>query len=121
MKKIENYIITWFYAENKDDESYYPSVGKNTSSFEFQKVYWRCVYDFYASAILTQKHPVKYLFFTNLSKLPANVDGVDMGDFFRKNKIEVVRRKLTYTTPADWFFQFRNQFYVYDIIDYLKN
>lgn len=37
---MDNYLITWFYAENKDDESFYPSVGENTSSPEYQKVYW---------------------------------------------------------------------------------
>lgn len=118
---MDNYIITWFYAENKDDESYYPSVGKKTSSFEFQKVYWRCVYDFYASAFLTQDKKVKYLFFTNLHKLPPDVDGVDMGAFFKENNVEVIRTELTGKTPADWFFQFRNQFYVYDIIEKLKD
>lgn len=48
---MDNYLITWFYAEKKDDESFYPSVGGNTSSPEYQKVYWRCVYDFYRKAI----------------------------------------------------------------------
>ena len=118
---MDNYIITWFYAENKEDESYYPSVGKKTSSFEFQKVYWRCVYDFYVSAFLTQDKNVKYLFFTNLHKLPPDVDGVDMGAFFKENNVDVIRTELTGKTPADWFFQFRNQFYVYDIIEKLKS
>ncbi len=118
---MDNYIITWFYAENKDDESFYPSVGKNTSDFEFQKVYWRCVYDFYASAFLTQREKVNYLFFTNLAEIPKEVDGVDVRAFFKENAIDIVQRELTSKTPADWFFQFRNQFYVYDIIDCLKN
>ena len=118
---MNNYIISWFYAENKEDESYYPSVGKNTSSFEFQKVYWRCIYDFYRSAVITQQKEVKYLFFTNLEKLPKDVDGVDMEEFFLRYHIEIVRKELSCKTPSNWFFQFRNQFYVYDIIDHLKD
>ncbi len=73
---MADYIITWLYAESPDDESYYPSVGGNTSSAGFQEVYWRCVYVFYKSALLTQKNQsVQYMFFTNVFDIPTDVGG----------------------------------------------
>ena len=36
----KDYLITWFYAEQSDNEGFYPSVGGNTSSPKFQEVYW---------------------------------------------------------------------------------
>lgn len=114
---MENYLITWFYAEDKDDESYYPSVGGHTSTPEFQKVYWKCVFDFYRSAQLTQNpDSVRYLFFTNVPNIPTDVDGIPLADFFRETKIEVRRLDLTYRTPKDWYGSWRNQFYLFDIL-----
>lgn len=115
-----NTIITWFYAEHKGDESFYPSVGGNTSSPEFQKVYWRCVYAFYQSALLTQPKETKYMFFTNVPNLPTELDGVNISDFMEKNKIEVCRRELSNRTPKDWHNEWRNQFYVFDVLEALQ-
>ncbi|MBO6148398.1 MAG: hypothetical protein J6O55_03575, partial [Lachnospiraceae bacterium] len=118
---MDNYLITWFYAEHKEDESFYPAVGGSSSSEGFQNVYWRCVYDFYMSAFITQERELKYLFFTNVEEIPRNVDGIDISAFFKKHGIEVINCDISYRTPKDWFFQFRNQFYVYDIINRLKD
>lgn len=117
---MDNYLITWFYAENKEDESFYPSVVGKTSSPEFQKVYWKCVFDFYKSAILTQVSDVKYLFYTNVPNIPTDIDGCDINKFFRENNIEVVRINLTNQTPKDWYGAWRNQFYLFDILEDLK-
>lgn len=119
---MNNYLVTWFYAEKKDDESFYPSVGGNTSSPEFQKVYWRCVYDFYKSASLTQKNKnIHYLFFTNVPNLPTDIDGVNFEEFFKENQIAVVQLELTNKTPEDWYGAWRNQFYLFDVLAYLQN
>lgn len=119
---MRNYIITWFYAESKGDESFYPSVGGNTSSPEFQEVYWKCVYDFYYSALLTQHNDnTGYLFFTNVPTVSADIDGVDIRQFFSDNGIETVRLELTNKTPADWYGAWRNQFYLFDVLNHLKD
>lgn len=119
---MKNYLTTWFFAEQEGDESFYPSVGGATSSPEFQKVYWRCIYDLFKSALLTQHQcEIHYIFCTNVPNLPADMDGVDFRDFFRKNNIEVNTFGLTTRTPADWFGAWRNQFYVFDILNFLQN
>lgn len=119
---MNDYIITWLYAESPDDESYYPSVGGNTSSVEFQKIYWRCVYDFYQSALLTQKvQSLQYLFFTNVSDIPSDIDGVNIRRFFEEKKVAVQRLELKNKTPRDWYGAWRNQFFLFDILEYLQN
>ena len=118
---MKDYLVTWFYAEKKDDESFYPSVGGNTSSPEYQKVYWKCVYDFYRTAQLTQHtNKARYLFFTNVPNIPTNLDGFNLAQFFEKTKIEVIKLELTNRTPKDWYGAWRNQFYLFDVLKYLK-
>lgn len=116
-----NYLITWFYGEKKGDESFYPSVGGNTSSPEFHKVYWKCVYDFYKSALLTNGQKIKYMFFTNINNIPTDVDGINILKFFSKNDIEVINIELSKKTPIDWYGAWRNQLYEFDILEYLSH
>ena len=118
---MDNFLITWFYAEKKDDESFYPSVGGNTSSPAYQKVYWKCVYDFYRSAQLTQiEKSVKYLFFTNVPNIPTDIDGFNLSNFFCEMGVHVERLELSNRTPKDWYGAWRNQFYLFDVLQYLK-
>ena len=118
---MKNYFISWFYSEQADDESYYPSVGGSSSSAEFQYVYWRCIYVLYRSALITNKNVVTdWLFFTNVKNLPT-VDGVDFAQFFEENHIKVVYLELTRKTPKDWYGAWRNQFYLFDVLEYLKD
>jgi hypothetical protein len=117
---MKNYLITWFYSEQANDESFYPSVGGSSSSAQFQYVYWRCVYVFYRSALITNRDVVSdYLFFTNVENLPT-VDGVNFKEFFEENGIQVIQQELTRKTPSDWYGAWRNQFYVFDVLDRLK-
>ena len=117
---MNNYLITWFYAENKDDESFYPQVGGKPSSFSFQTAYWECIYCFFRSAIITNGSSVKYLFFTN-TDIPTDIDGVNIEQFFLENDIEVIKKDLSKKTPPDWYGAWRNQFYVFDILETLKD
>ncbi len=117
----KNYLITWFYAEQSGNESFYPSVGGNTSSPKFQEVYWKCVYDFYKSAQLVGGEEVKLMFFTNVPNIPTCVDGVNIAEYFREASIEVVRLELSNKTPIDWYGAWRNQFYLFDILQYLED
>ena len=93
----------------------------NTSSFSFQKVYWKCIYDFYQSAIFTNKNEnLQYLFITNVKHIPKDIDGIDFQNFFQINNIEIIYSELTYQVPKDWHGAWRNQFYVFDVLDKLK-
>ncbi len=115
----ENYIMTWFYAEQSGEESFYPQVAELSSSQKFQEVYWRCVVSQFASSI--RNNPgCKHIFFTNVPKdfLPI-VDGVRLGDFMQKHDIEVVNLDLAYPTPENFYHEWRSQFYVFGIFDWI--
>ncbi len=117
---MKNYLITWFYSEQANDESYYPSVGGSSSSAEFQYVYWRCIYVFYRFALIANRDVVTdFMFFTNVENLPT-VDGINFKNFFEENHIRVVHQELTRKTPKDWYGAWRNQFYLFDILDHFK-
>lgn len=117
-----NYLSTWFYAETDDDESDYPSVGGHLSSIEFQKAYWECVFDFFSSAHLTQRSDgLELLFFTNVKKLPSNLAGIDFEAYFKDLGVRVFCLELTHKVPKDWHGAWRNQFYLLDILNVLKD
>lgn len=119
---MDNYLMTWFYAEKETDKSFYPSVGGNASFLEFQKVYWRCGYDFYRSAQLAQTaNKVKYLFFTNVPNIPTDIDGLSLDKFFEVAGVKVMQLELTNRIPKDWHGVWRNQFHLFDILEYLKS
>ncbi|BCS80371.1 hypothetical protein [Anaerocellum diazotrophicum] len=120
---MTTYLCTWLYLEEKGKESYYPQVDLKSSSYIFQKIYWKCVAVFFYSAVLFNKerNDVKYLFFTNINKelIPNNLDGFDLKKFLEKEEIEVVTLPLTYEVPQDYFSAWRNQFYIFDVFKYV--
>ena len=118
---MKNYLLTWFYAESKNDDSYYPSVEGSGSSEKVHEYYWKCVYDFYETAKITQDlNTVNLMFFTNVEKLPENIGGINFEKYFIENNIEVIRLELTNKTPKDWYGSWRNQFYLFDVLNYCK-
>ena len=117
-----NHIVTWFYGEHKGNESSYPSVGANTTDLSFQVVYWKCIYDFFMSAFLTQKN-TEYWLFTNVKAFPGpdDMNGLDLKEFFDEHSVHIIEQELSAQTPKDWFGEWRNQFYVYDILRYMMS
>lgn len=117
---MRNYFVSWFYVESAGDDNFSPSGGGRSSSAKVQAVYWRCIYNLYQTALLTNGDIVTdWIFITNLPELPV-VDGVDLNRFFSDNRIKLVNVELTRKTPKDWSGAWRNQFYVFDVLDYLK-
>lgn len=113
-----NCICTWFYGEHKGNESHYGQVGGVSSSTEFYRVYLECVYVFYYMALKTNPD-ARYVFFTNLQDIPEKIGKIPFKAFFEKNNIEIVHRELSFKTPKEWFGAWRNQFYVFDVLQWL--
>lgn len=117
---MDNYFVSWFYVEPADDDNFSPSVGARSGSAEVQAIYWRCIYNLYQTALLTNRDVVdKWVFLTNLKELPT-VDGVNLNQYFAENQIELLNVELTRKTPKDWSGAWRNQFYIFDVLDCLK-
>ena len=114
-------ISTWIYLDSLDESSEYPQVGKASHLPEFQKVYWRCVAVFYA--ISTQTNPERtHVLFTNVEvrDLPE-IDGIDLGSFLKKRNVAVVTLPLSWQAPKGWHGKWRNQFYIFDILQFIEN
>ncbi len=121
MKGSHDYISTWIYLDSQDESSEYPQVGKASHLPEFQRVYWRCVAVFYA--VSTQTNPErKHVLFTNVAEenLPI-VDGVDIGSLLKEKNVAVVTLPLTWQAPKGWHGKWRNQFYIFDILQFIEN
>lgn len=112
-----NYICSWFCADKKGEESFFPQTGKLSSSEEHQNIYWRCAMVFFISSKRFNKNE-KHVFFTNVSKLPV-IDGKDVGEFMKELGVDVVHTDFKYKTPKGYFGSFQNQFYEFSILEYI--
>jgi hypothetical protein len=112
--KAERYLCTWLYGDSAAEQLAHYQVRGDSSSDAFQAIYWRSVALFFATS-LRQEHTARHVLFTNLTSLPT-VDGVSMASLLDRLEVEVVRLPLTFATPPGYYHQWRNQFYVFDMI-----
>lgn len=113
-----DYIVSWFYAETKNMKSSYSQVKADSTSNKFQEVYWRCVASFFATSKKYNPNK-KHLFYTNLSNIPTGPK-FNYKDFLSDLEVEVRNVELSTKTPVDWHSAWRNQFYVFDIMQDLQ-
>jgi hypothetical protein len=113
----ELYICTWLYADSADEDATHYQVRGRSSSERFQATFWRCVALFFATSV-RQQPEARHVLFTNATTPPV-VDGVAIGSLLGSLDVEIVQLPLTYRTPPGYYAQWRNQFYVFDILQYL--
>ena len=116
---MNKYIATWIYLDPPEEKSKYPNNKGDSTTEEFQAVYWRCLAVFYETSLRHHGVGYKHLLFTNEDNIPV-VDGLDLKKFFKENDIEIVVLKNKYPLPNNYFGLFRNQFFEFTIIDYLS-
>lgn len=108
-------ISTWFYAEGEQEESFYPQVGGKPSSGIFQDVYLRSVANFFASS--HRNNPAaRHILFTNSENSLELTSGFSISGFIRSLGVEVIVLPMTYATPIGYYHSWRNQFYVFDVL-----
>jgi hypothetical protein len=112
-------ICTWLYNDRPGEESKYLQVVGKSSSPSFLIPYLRCLVIFYASSI-RHNPDSKHILFTNLEQMPI-IEGLDLNDFLSEHQIEVVNLPLTYQVPANYHGAWRNQFYIFDILEYISS
>ena len=113
------YICTWLYADSVDEDSAHYQVRGGSSSTHFQAIYWRSVSLFFATSL--RQHPdARHVLFTNVTSLPV-VDDVPIASLLDSLNVEIVRLPLTFGTPPGYYHEWRNQFYVFDILHYLND
>jgi len=108
-----NYLATWFYKENAEDASFYPQAGTGDSPLT-HSIYMQILVPFFT----TFRHfnpELRLMFFTNVAVLPKFLN-----QMFDKLDVEVVRLDYTCKPPEGWYSSWMNQFYLYDILDYMQ-
>ena len=114
---MSSYICTWIYLDSKEEESSYTQVGNNSSDVHFQEVYWRCVYVFFCSSVKNNpKH--KHILFTNSREIPTIKD-LSIRDELSKLGVQFITLPLTFRVPTGYFNSWRNQFYIFDILQHI--
>ena len=114
---MTEYIATWVYLDSAAEKSKYPNNKGDSTTSEFQAVYWRCIVIFFKTSLRFNKN-AKHLIFTNTKNIPI-VDGLDLKVFFEENSIEVIVLDNKYPLPNNYFGKFRNQYFEFSIIDYM--
>lgn len=74
-------------------------------------------------ALSTQFNPQRrHLLFSNkrLEEFPE-IDGFDLQSFLKNKNVEVATLPLTWQTPEGYFGKWRNQFYIFDILQFIEN
>ncbi|WP_339728407.1 hypothetical protein [Maribacter stanieri] len=116
---MKEYIATWVYLDSLTEKSKYPNNKGDSTTPEFQAVYWRCIVVFFKSSLKFNKDAT-HLIFTNTKEVPT-IDGLDLKLFFKENNIEVVLLDNKYPLPNNYFGKFRNQFFEFSIIDHMAD
>lgn len=112
--KAQNYIATWFYQESKEEASYYPQVGGRGDSSLLHSIYMQIQWPFFVT--FRHYNPEAHLmFFTNVANLPTELEAL-----FHRLGVEMVRLPYTLMPPQGWYQAWRNQFYLYDIWQYME-
>ena len=112
-------ICTWMYSDSESEKSKYAQVPGLSSSPSFQSTYWRCVVVFFATSIFHNSEAAHTLF-TNLSELPK-LEDFDIETLLEELGVQVVSIPLTYQTPPAYFGAWRNQFYLFDMIEHISH
>ena len=113
MTPSTHYIATWFYKESKEEASFYPQAGQTGDSELVHSIYMQIQVPFFT----TFRHynpDIKLLFFTNVEKLPHYLE-----ELFTKQNVEIIRLPYRCIPPDGWYSAWRNQFYLYDIWQYM--
>lgn len=115
-----NYICTWVYVEDKDEQGIYPQLGMAPNKKAAHDVYWRCMVVFFETArrsMADLKH-TRLLLFTNAQAIPT-VDGIDIAAYLARLDVQIVVAPYTWKPTGQrrlWF----NQYYLFDILSYLS-
>lgn len=116
-----DYICTWIYLDSPEESSEYPQVGKRSHLSDFQKVYWRCVAVFFALSKHYNPQTRHILFSNKKSEDFPIIDGLNLQTFLQEKNVEIVTIPLSWQTPEGYFGKWRNQFYIFDILQFIES
>jgi hypothetical protein len=108
-------LSTWLVADQKGQETLFPQNKGASSSWAFQEVYWKCIVVFFFTA--RRFHPeAKLVLFLNCAPCDESSSYVLA---IKSYGVEVVITLFATRPPEGFTDRFGNQFYVFDVIDYI--
>ncbi len=117
--RMQNYIVSSFYADSPGEESNYPGVqGLRSSSRAFHRVYYRCLMTLMASSVQCNRG-ARHVFVHNRKTLPI-IDGVDCSEFLAALGVDVVTVPMTFAAPEGYSASFRATFYLLDVVEHVS-
>ena len=116
----KKYITTWLYLEGNKEGGIYPQVHGSSSSDTFQDIYKRCLITFFLSARSVEPEAILILF-CNVD-LRGSSREIDIRLLRRLDQVgvEIVLVGYTFLPPKEQL-NWRNQFYVLDVLVYLSS
>ena len=112
-----DYICTWFYADQKGEESKYAQTGEISSSQRHWDIYLRCVAVFYTISRHFNKLE-KHILFTNVCTIPV-IRNFDLMQLLNELQVEVVHVDFNRIPPKAYHLAWRNQFFEFSILEYV--
>lgn len=114
--QLKTVISTWYVADDAENATFFPQIGRSSDTAEAKLIYWRCVLCFFASSIAVNPQST-HVFFTNTT-LPI-IDGLDVSQILNQWRVKVVYLPITYRLPVGRVQRWGNQFYILDVIRHL--
>jgi hypothetical protein len=112
-------VSTWILIDDDRTSSFFPQAGRMPSSDpRVQRIYWRCVVVFFATAIKSNGAHCRYRLYTN-SSADLSASGLETQAALREMKVEIVHLDFTFNPPDGYCDRFRNQFYIFDILGFI--
>ncbi|MFN0015683.1 MAG: hypothetical protein ACKVU2_14135 [Saprospiraceae bacterium] len=113
-------IATWIYLDSDAESSVYPQVGKLSHLEDFQMIYWQCVAVFFEYSV-RHNPSAKHVLFSNQTpaQLPLQ-NGFSWAEHLERLGVELVTLPLTWQTPPGYHGAWRNQFYIFDILQFFE-
>ncbi|MFM5950180.1 MAG: hypothetical protein ACKOPM_13300 [Novosphingobium sp.] len=111
-------LATGFVVDAPDQGTTFPSAGGSSADPLVQRVYWRCLTVFFASARITNPDQ-RLALFCNVD--PPVLDGFDLGTVLRGYGVELRRVPLTARLPRGRTAAWGNVLYFFDILTALED
>ncbi len=99
----------------RGEESQFPQNRGTSSNWNFQEVYWKCALVFFTTA--SAYHPnSRLVLFLNR---PPRDSAEYYVDWLKRMSVEIIVLEFGTRPPAGFSYRFGNQFYIFDIINYI--
>lgn len=115
---MKTVIATWMYSAPSGDESMHHQVGASIGKQKIKNIYWRCCFNLFRSAKVSNPDAECYLFCNEMP--PEQIDGQATKDLLEQFGVSVHILSSISRPDIGYYEAWNTQFIVFDILDELK-